>query len=69
MLDRGVQVWGAGSGGGGGGRREEGGELSVCLSLCVCVSVSVYVSVCMSDMGDKYCNVFFFSQRALQRAQ
>ena len=55
MLDRGVQVWGAGSGGGG-GRREEGGELSVCLSLCVCVSVSVYVSVCMSDMGDKYCN-------------
>ena len=59
MLDRGVQVWGAGSGGGG-GRREEGGELSVCLSLCVCVSVSVYVSVCMSDMGDKYCNVFSF---------
>ena len=59
MLDRGVQVWGAGSGGGG-GRREEGGELSVCLSLCVCVSV--YVSVCMSDMGDKYCNVFLFSE-------
>ena len=30
----------------------------MCLSMCVCVSVSVYVSVCMSDMGDKYCNVF-----------
>ena len=31
-------------------------------ALCVCVSVSVYVSVCMSDMGDKYCSVFLFPE-------